>query len=100
MKIKEFVVFTDGNVLLTAENEEDVIGGIFLHSSCKTIKPSQFKLYKDILNTTVEEMNRRGLKVYATPVDEQDERWIKAYGFVETGLLLNGFKLLKHKGVE
>lgn len=95
MRIKEFIVYTDGNVKLTAENEDNEIDGIFLHSTCETIKPSQYKTYKQVLSTTVDEFHKRGMNVYATPVDEHDEKWIKAYGFVETGLLLDGFKLLK-----
>lgn len=95
MKIKEFIVYSDGNVLLTAENEDDEIDGIFLHSSCITLTPSQFKTYKQVLKHTVLSFHQKKMKVYATPVDERDEKWIVAFGFQETGLLLNGFKLLK-----
>lgn len=99
MKIKEFIVYSDGNVLLTAENEDDVIDGIFLHSSCSRLTPSQFKRYKQVLYLAIKSFYQRRMKVYATPVDERDEKWILAFGFVPTGLLLDGFKLLKHPGI-
>lgn len=96
MKIKEFIIYSDGNVLLTAENEDNQIDGIFLHSSCEKITPSQYRTYKEVLALTIKSFHQKKMKVYATPVDERDEKWIRSFGFMDTGLLLDGFKLLKH----
>lgn len=96
MYIKEFVLYQDEDILVTAENEEDIIDGIFIHTKIDSITPSRLRRFKNIWKELIEALNSAGIKnIYATPLEIKDEKWERVFGFKDTGLRLEGYKLMK-----
>lgn len=106
MIIKEFIVYQDDDLLLTAENEEDQIDGVFVHTRIHSISPSKIKKYKRVWKEVVNAFRDKGItNIYATPLGEHDsstkgmsmdEKWERVFGFKWTGVYLQGFKLMKY----
>lgn len=100
MFIKEFIVYQDDDLLLTAENEEDQIDGVFVHTSFsqgKRLTPSKIKKYKRVWKEVVNAFKDKGvINIYATPLEDMDEKWERVFGFKWTGVYLQGFKLMKY----
>lgn len=99
MKIKEFILYQDDGILVTAENEEDALDGIFVHTKIDKITPSQYKDYKKKWKTIVQNLGYAGIKnIYATPLEPMDEKWETKFGFKWTGLMMDGCKLMRYRG--
>ena len=97
MFIKEFIVYQDDDLLLTAENEEDQIDGVFVHTRIHSISPSKIKKYKRVWKEVVNAFKDKGItNIYATPLEDMDEKWERVFGFKWTGVYLQGFKLMKY----
>ena len=101
MKIKEFVLYKDDGILVTAENEEDNIEGLFIHTQIDSITLSQYKDYKKKWKIIVKNLFDAGItNIYATPLEEKDEKWETKFGFKWTGLMMDGCKLMCYRGEE
>ncbi len=97
MRIQEFILYQDEDILVTAENEEDIIDGIFIHTKIDSISVSKLKKLKKVWNLLTEQLYSIGVNyIYATPLEEQDEKWERVFGFKDTGLRLEEYKLMKH----
>lgn len=97
--LRELVLYQDGDILLTAENEDTIIPGLFVHNALLSpLTPSKYKKAKEVWASISEQLLDLGVQnIYAVPLEPDNEKWTERFGFKYTGITLEGYKLYKYK---
>lgn len=96
--LKETTLYKDEDIWVTAENEEDLLPGVFVHNELLTkLTPSKMKRAKVVWNSIVNALERNNLlPIYAVPLEPDNEKWTERFGFKYTGVTLDSYKLYKY----
>lgn len=97
--LNEVTLYRDEDILLTAENENNILPGIFVHNALLTqLTPSKYKKAKGVWASISEQLLDLGVQnIYAVPLEPDNEKWTERFGFKYTGITLEGYKLYKYK---
>lgn len=72
-----------------------LLDGVFIHWDVYKWTPSKVKYYKDLWNNfIVLRLKSKWKNIYALPPSPREEKLIKMFGFIDTGLTMRGNKLL------
>lgn len=96
--LKETTLYKDEDIWVTAENEEDLLPGVFVHNELLTkLTPSKMKKAKVVWSRIVTALERNNLlPIYAIPLEPDNEKWTERFGFKYTGITLDSYKLYKY----
>jgi hypothetical protein len=95
--MKHVLLKTEDGCLYIENGIADYLEGIFIHWDIYNWTPSNVRKYKRMWLDIVVNLHNKGLKdIYALPPSEFEEKLIKMFGFKDTGLLFNGFKIMRH----
>lgn len=97
MYLEETAVYQDEDIFLTIENERDLINGVFVHNEMyKPLSVSRMKKSLKVWKAVVDYLHSNGIKnIYCLPVEDENCKWAKAFGFKYTGISIEGDRLFK-----
>lgn len=98
MCLNETTLYRDDDIWLTAENESGILDGIFVHNELLTkFTPSKYKRAKQVWKAISTNLYNKGVpSIYAIPLEPHNEKWTEKFGFIYTGITIEGYKLYKH----
>ena len=95
--MNKYKIFESEDCILYMENEiPGMLEGVFLHWEIFSWSHSKVKKYRKLFAHVINKLNTEGIQnMYAIAPSSFEEKLIKMFGFEDTGLLFNGYKLMR-----
>ena len=77
---------------------EDIVGGVVLNTEVTHFSLSTYKKFKKVWELIKQDLKRFGIEyALALPLDDVSIRWEEHWGFKDTGIVIEGHKLMRYE---
>jgi len=89
------ILYQDEDITILLQYVEEV-NDYFMHTHVYSWSLSKYKKYLKVLGSILVELKKENItNVKAIPPTEQDEKWEKLFGFVDSGIRLGQYKVME-----
>jgi hypothetical protein len=90
------MIYDDADIEIISETYDSIPDGVVLNTEVKQFSFSIYKKFKKIWVELQKEFKHIGYTyVISIPLEEEDVRWNEHWGFKDTGLRVDGHKVMR-----
>lgn len=93
-----FLIYKDADVEVVGELYDDIVGGVVLNTEVEYFSLSTYKKFKVVWELIKQDLQQLGIEyALALPLDDKSIRWEEHWGFKDTGIIIEGHKLMRYE---
>jgi hypothetical protein len=94
--VSDILLYKDEDLEVVGELYDDIIGGIILNTEVAHFSLSTYKKFKVVWELIKQDLKQMEIDhVIAIPMDAKSIRWEEHWGFEDTGLVIEGHKIMR-----